>query len=104
MFQEYLRDLKRRRTDKQTDFINTSSLSWKQLNNLILKIRNSFIILHNLHNLLKSVIPYIYIYIHWSKQLNDQPVLLLSSFVHNLSINEHKNMKLKENTCYERIN
>ena len=37
--------------------------------------------------------------IHWSKQLKDQPVLLLSSFVHNSSIIEHKNMKLKENTC-----
>ena len=34
--------------------------------------------------------------IQWSKQLKDQPVLLLSSFVHNSSINEHKNMKLKK--------
>ena len=25
-------------------------------------------------------------------------------FVHNSSINEHKNMKLRENACYERIN
>ena len=40
----------------------------------------------------------------WSKQLKGQPVLLLSSFVHNSSINEHKNMKLRENTGYERIN
>ena len=33
--------------------------------------------------------------IHWSKQLKDQPVLLLSFFVHNYSINEHKKMKLR---------
>ena len=42
--------------------------------------------------------------IHWSKQLKDQPVLLLFSFVHNCSINELKNMKLRENICYEMIN
>ena len=30
--------------------------------------------------------------------------LLLFSFVYNSSINEHKNLKLKENTGYERIN
>ena len=42
--------------------------------------------------------------LHWSKQLKDQPVLLFSSFVHNSPINEHKNTKLRENTCYERIN
>ena len=42
--------------------------------------------------------------IHWSKQLNNQPVLLLSSSVHNCSINEHKNMKLRENICFEIIN
>ena len=41
--------------------------------------------------------------VHWSKQLKDQPVLLLSSFVNNSSINEHKNMKLTENACCERI-
>ena len=42
-------------------------------------------------------------HIYWPKQLKDQPVLLLSSFVHNTSINEHKNMKLRENTCYRMI-
>ena len=42
--------------------------------------------------------------LHWSKQLKDQPVLLLSFFVHNSFINEYKNMKLRENTCYEKIN
>ena len=42
--------------------------------------------------------------LHWSKQLKDQPVLLLSSFVHYSSITEHKNMKLKENIFYEMIN
>ena len=41
---------------------------------------------------------------HWSKQLKDQLVLLLSSFAHNSSINEHKNMKLRDNTGYEMIN
>ena len=33
-----------------------------------------------------------------------QPALLLSSFVHNSSINELKNMKLSEHICYEMIN
>ena len=37
------------------------------------------------------------------KTVKDQSVLLLSSFVHNSSINEYKNMKLRENTCYEMI-
>ena len=31
-----------------------------------------------------------------SKQLKDQPDLLLSSFTHNTSINKHNNMKLRE--------
>ena len=48
-------------------------------------------------------IKYISWQIHGSKQLKDQPVLLLSSFVHNSSINEHENMKLRENICYEMI-
>ena len=43
-------------------------------------------------------------YVHWSKQLKGQPVLLLSSFVHNSSITEHKDKKLRENTSYESIN
>ena len=43
-------------------------------------------------------------YLQWSKQLKDRPVLLFSSFGNNSSINEHKNMKLRENTCYEIIN
>ena len=42
--------------------------------------------------------------IHWSNQLKDQHVLLLSSFVHNSSFNEHKNMKLRENTSKEMVN
>ena len=41
---------------------------------------------------------------HWSKRLNDQDDLLPSSFVHNSSVKEHKNMKLRENTFYEMIN
>ena len=56
---------------------------------------------------IKSKIPFgnlVNFDIHWSKQLKDQPVLLLSSFMHNCSINEHKNMKLRENTYYEKIN
>ena len=46
----------------------------------------------------------IYIIIHWSKGLKGQPVLLLSSSGHNSSINEDKNMKLRESICYETIN
>ena len=41
--------------------------------------------------------------LHWSKKLKGQPVLLLYSFAHYSSINEHKNMKLRESTCYEGI-
>ena len=41
---------------------------------------------------------------HWLKQLKNQPVLLISSSVHNSSINEYKNMKLREKICFERIN
>ena len=33
-----------------------------------------------------------------------QLALLFSSFVHNSSINELKNMKLSEHICYEMIN
>ena len=35
--------------------------------------------------------------IHWCSKFREQPVLLFSSFVHNSSFNEHKNMKLREN-------
>ena len=41
--------------------------------------------------------------IHWCSKLKEQPVLSLTSFVHNSSVNEHKNMKLRENICYEMI-
>ena len=41
--------------------------------------------------------------IHWPKQVKGQPCLLLYSFVHNSWINKQKNMKLRENTCYDRI-
>ena len=41
--------------------------------------------------------------LHWSKQFKGQPVLLLSSFMHASLINEHKNTKLREKTCYESI-
>ena len=44
------------------------------------------------------------VYTYWSEQLKDQPDLLLSSLMHNSSINEPKIMKLRENNCYERIN
>ena len=46
---------------------------------------------------------YIYIYIHSCPKLSLQPVLLFSSFVHNSSINELKNMKLRGSICYEII-
>ena len=38
--------------------------------------------------------------IHWCSKFNEQPVLLFSSFVHDSSINEHKNMKLRENVFF----
>ena len=44
------------------------------------------------------------VYGHWSKQLKDQPVLLLYSFVPKTSIKKRKKLKLRENTCYEKIN
>ena len=42
-------------------------------------------------------------YVHWCPKLKLQPVLSFSSFVHNSSKNEHKNMKLRHNICYEMI-
>ena len=47
---------------------------------------------------------YIIMEIHSCPKLKSHPVLSFSSFEHNSSINEHKNMKLKENICYEMIN
>ena len=44
------------------------------------------------------------IYLHSCPKLKLQPVLSLSYFLHNSSINEHKNMKLRENICFEIIN
>ena len=41
--------------------------------------------------------------LHSCPKLKLQPVFSFSSFVHNSSINEHKNMKLRENICYEMI-
>ena len=41
--------------------------------------------------------------VHSCPKLKLQPVLSFSSFVHNSLINEHKNMKLRENICYEMI-
>ena len=41
--------------------------------------------------------------IHPCPKLKLQLVLSFSSFVHNSSNNEHKNMKLRENICYEMI-
>ena len=42
-------------------------------------------------------------FLHSCTKLKLQTVLSFSSFVHNFSINEHKNMKLRENICYEKI-
>ena len=44
------------------------------------------------------------IYLHSCPKLKLQPVLSFSSFVHNSSISEHKNMKLRKNVCFEIIN
>ena len=41
--------------------------------------------------------------INLPKHLKFQPVLFLSSFMRDSSINEHKKMKLRENICYERL-
>ena len=42
--------------------------------------------------------------VHSCPKLKLQPVLPFSSFVHNSSINERKNTKLRDNICYEMIN
>ena len=42
--------------------------------------------------------------VHLRPKLKLRLVLAFSSFVHNSSINEYKNMKLRENLCYEIIN
>ena len=42
--------------------------------------------------------------VHSCPKLKLQLVLSLSYFLHNSSINEHKNMKLRENICFEIIN
>ena len=41
---------------------------------------------------------------HWCSKLKIQPAVLFSSFVHNSSINNFKNMKLSGHICYEMIN
>ena len=41
--------------------------------------------------------------IHCPPKVKVQHALLFSSFVHNSSINELKNMKLSERICYEMI-
>ena len=43
-------------------------------------------------------------YLHCLTKVKVQPTLLFSSFVHNASIKEVKNMKLSEYICYEMIN
>ena len=42
--------------------------------------------------------------LHCPPKVKVQPALLFSSFVHNSSINDLKNMKLIEHICYEMIN
>ena len=44
------------------------------------------------------------LYIHSCPKLSLQPALSFSSVVHSSSVNEHKNMKLRENFYYEMIN
>ena len=43
-------------------------------------------------------------YVHCPLKVKVHPALLFSSFVHNSSYNELKNMKLSEHICYEMIN
>ena len=45
-----------------------------------------------------------YFKIHWCPKLKLQPLLSFSFFVQNSSIDECKNMKLRENICFEIIN
>ena len=42
-------------------------------------------------------------YVHCLPQVKVQLALMFSSFVHNSSMNELKNMKLNEPICYEMI-
>ena len=56
-----------------------------------------------MHTTKRNIQSILFTYLYWSKQLKDQPILLLSSFIQNSSINEHKNMKLRENICYETL-
>ena len=49
-----------------------------------------------------KIIP-ITLHLHCPPKVKVQPDLLFSSFVHNSSINELKNMKLSEHICYEMI-
>ena len=43
-------------------------------------------------------------FIYCPPKVKEQPALLFSSFVHNSSINELKNMKLSEHICYKMNN
>ena len=61
-------------------------------------MRNDFPIL--LHSLFLLVL----LLLHCPPKVKVQPALLFSTFVHNSSINELKNMKLIEHICYEMIN
>ena len=54
--------------------------------------------------LAKKVCNYFYDKTHCHPKVKVQPALLLSSFVHNSSINELKNMKLSEHIYYEMTN
>ena len=48
---------------------------------------------------------YLYLWIlHCPPKVKVQPILLFSSFVHNSSTNELKNMKLSEHIYYEMVN
>ena len=42
--------------------------------------------------------------VHCPPKVKVQPALLFSSFEHNSSVYELKNMKLSEHICYEMIN
>ena len=62
-----------------------------------------YIYIRQLKNYFKVCLP-IDCNVHSRPKLKLQPVLLFSSFMHNSSVNEHKNMKLRENICYKMIN
>ena len=61
--------------------------------------------LSHAYNAHAYILPSIHTFnVHTCTKLKLQPALSLSYFLYNSSINEHKNMKFRENICFEIIN